>query len=265
MYYTYKNGSVTVEGSGIAVIDARLSLNAFTEPLYLSSERHALFYNAIAPVGGTMTLSYYLTGQDNIKTFITNESNPISGNFGGLYFTSGYLKSYRLNCVPNNPVIVNAEIVFYQGLSGTFAPTYIQATGTKILNYCDILLVDPSFGALGSISGINSLALNFESDIQPLYVAGDSLPTSITFGKKELNASFTVDIYSGYLPITGISAGVQINFTHPGISNLTESFTVSGHLYKRDFEASLGDFVRPRLFIKQGFSKKKYQNNRGRV
>lgn len=258
MFSTWRNPKILLNSTGINCIDARVSVEAYTDPLFYSEDRGTKFYNATAGIGGVFSVSYYLTGSDPLKVFTTYERDVISGYFGGLYFRSGYLKSYTLNCIPNNPVIANADIIFYDALSGTFTKTYERATGTKVLNYCDALLVDPSndgrAGGIGKISGINSIQFAFNSDFTPLYLAGDQIPADIRFGTKELLAIITADVYSGDLPVTGKPAGAQVKFTHPEIPGLTENFLVSGHLFKRELETSVGDILRARLYIKQAFA-----------
>ena len=258
MYSTFKNSQFLINGSGILCQDIRFSLDASLEPLVYSQERHGKFLNANEAIGGIVNFSYILTGKDFLKVHLTNEKSPVSGNFGGLYFTSGYLTNYNLNCAPNNAVIVNAEVHFFDALSGVYANTYIRATGTKILNYADVLLHDPSNdgrgGGIGKISGINNIQFTFNSQVDPLYLAGDQLPADVRFGRKELLAVITADVYSGDLPITGKPAGIQVNFTHPELAGTVESFTVSGTLFKREIETSIGDLLKARLYIRQSYS-----------
>lgn len=258
MYSTWKNANFLVNGSGILCTDVNIALNANIEPLLYSEDRAAFIYNATNSIGGSVSLNYYLSGTDYLKVFTTNEKSPVSGNFGGLYFNSGYLKGYSLNCSPNQPVIAHAEIIFFDGLSGSYVKTYERSTGTKILNFCDALLIDPSRngegGGIGNISGISNIQYSFNSEIDPLYLAGDQMPSDIRFGRKELIAVLTTDVYSGDLPITGKPAGVKVNFTHPEIAGIPESFFVSGVLFKREFDASIGDTLKAKLYIRQNFA-----------
>ena len=258
MYSTWKSPQIKVNSTGVNCLDAKISLDSFTEPSYFTQDKAASFFNANNGIGGNLNLTFYLTGTCPIKAYITNEKDIISGYFGGLYFRSGYLKSYSLNCVPNYPVIGNAEIIFFDAMSGSFTKTFERSTGTKVLNYCDATLIDPSNdgagGGVGKISGISNIQFQFNSDIEPLYLAGDQMPASIMFGKKDLVASFVVDAYSGDLPVTGKPGGIKVSFTHPEIAGLTESFAVSGLLFRREFETSVGNMVRARLYVKQAFA-----------
>lgn len=258
MYSTFKNTQILLNNTGILCTDLGISVDASIDPLLYAQDRAALSYNATNGIGGSINLTYFLSGKDHLKDYVSNERNAISGNFGGLYFTSGYLTSYNLNCSPNNPIIANAEIKFFDALSGTYVKTYVRSTGTKILNYCDALLIDPSRdgagGGIGNISGISNIQFSFNSDISPLYLAGDQMPAEIRFGEKNLMAIITTDIYSGDLPITGKSAGVKVNFTHPELAGIVENFFVSGILFKRELDTSIGNLLQTKLYIKQSFA-----------
>ena len=257
MYASFKNAELKINGSGILATDLKMSIDASLAPLFYTQDKSSKFLNANNGVGGVVEFNYHLTGNDYLKVFTVNEQSPISGNFGGLYFKSGYLKSYNLNCSPNAPVMANAQIVYYEDWSGLYAKQYIRSTGTKILNYCDATVIDTSNdglgGNLGLLSGISNIQFSFNSEINPLYLAGDKNPVSINFGKKELVASFITDCYSGELPATGKSAGIKVFFNHPELPSLTESFGVSGVLFKRDLDVSVGDMLKARLYIRQDF------------
>jgi len=207
----------------------------------------------MSPVGGTFNFSYTLTGIDPIKEYITNETSVISGNFGGLNFSSGYLRSYTLNCQPNKSVVANAEIVFFDELKGVFSPTYNLSNDQNILNFADITVSDPTNGNIGTISNIQQANLSFSSEINPLFLAGESDPQRISFGKKELSASIVTDNYSGDMPLSGRNAGITINFNHPKIPSLTESFTVSGTLFQRTLQTSAGELLTSNLSIRQNY------------
>ena len=257
MYASFKNAELKINGSGILATDLKMSIGASLAPLFYTQDKSSKFLNANNGVGGVVEFNYYLTGNDYLKVFTVNEQSPISGNFGGLYFKSGYLQSYNLNCSPNAPVMANAQIVYYEDWSGLYTKQYIRSTGTKILNYCDATIIDTSNdglgGNLGLLSGISNIQFSFNSEINPLYLAGDKNPVSINFGKKELVASFITDCYSGELPATGKAAGIKVFFNHPELPSLTESFGVSGVLFKRDLDVSVGDMLKARLYIRQDF------------
>ncbi len=252
-FYSYKNSKILINNSGVVATDAQINIQASVSPLYLSQNRHSFTYTPTEGIGGVFSCSYYLTGFDPLKTFITNEAGVISGNFGGLYFNSGYLKSYILNCLPNKTAVVNADIIFFDQLQGEFRPTYEIAPEANFLNVAYASVSDPTNGNIGNISNITNLSFNFGADIQPSYRAGELIPFRVFYGPKELSASITFDNLSGDLPVSGKRAGININFNHPDIVAVNESFGVSGVLFQRSIGTSVGDFVRSTINIKQNY------------
>lgn len=253
MFYNFKNLRVLVNGSGILATDMKLDVQANIAPAYLATQRHSKIYRADDGIGGNLSLNYYLTGSDPLKNYLTNEKTPISGNLGGLSFNSGYLKSYNLNCGPNQPVSVSANIVFFDELKGIFNPSYDNIITNNILNFADVFITDPSNGNIGSISNVQNAGLTFNSDIQPQYLAGQTVPKRVVFGIKTIEGNIVTDNLSGDLPVSGKNAGISINFRHPNIPSLTESFTVSGSLYQRNIATSVNNFVTSSLSIKQNY------------
>ena len=252
-FYTYKNAKILIDGTGFFANEAQINVDASLDPAYLANNRHSFNYSASNGVAGNFAFSYYLTGLDPLKAYLNDETQAISGNFGGLYFNSGYLKSYNLSCNPNQSIIANASISFFDGLKGTFTPIYQQAPVAEVLNFSDALLVDPTNGNIGNLSGLIGFDYNFDSDIKPLYYAGETTPNKISFGLKQLSANLLTDNLSGDLPFTGKVAGMRLNLTHPHIAGLTENFTVSGILHQRNISTSVGNLVKSNLSIKQNY------------
>src|SRR5690606_27521922 len=106
------------------VQNASLTEQGTIEASYLIDERYNDNYVPANGIGGSLRISYLLTGKDSLVDYISLDEVPVSVNFGSLYFNQGYLKSYGFNLTPNNPVVVNAEIVFFDSISGQFSPTY---------------------------------------------------------------------------------------------------------------------------------------------
>lgn len=252
-FYTYKNTRVLINNSGFVVSDAQINLQAALSPSYLSNKRHSNDYRATDGIGGVFSCSYYLTGVDPLKEYLGNEIQVISGNFGGLYFNSGYLRSYSITCPPNRSIFVTADIVFFDELKGEFSPTYQSAPETNFLNVAYASVQDPTNGNIGNIGNINNLSFNFNADIQPSYRAGETTPYRVLYGQKELSAVITFDNLSGDLPVSGREAGVTLNFAHPHIASISEFLKVSGKLYQRVISSAVGDLTKSTISIKQNY------------
>ena len=96
MFYSADNAKLLIDGKEILASTAQISLGANLSPNYSITQRHTNDYTAEGGVGGQLSFTYYLTGADYFKTFITGQgetgierptediyTNPISGNFGG--------------------------------------------------------------------------------------------------------------------------------------------------------------------------------------
>lgn len=253
-FYNSRNSKLTLNNEDILATEAQINLQASITPKYLSQQRHSQEFKSVDGIGGNLSLNYFLTGTDPLKTYISTESSVISGNFGGLYFKSGYLKSYELNFLPNKAATVAAEIVFFDELKGIFAPTYENVKKYPVLNFSNIALTDPTNGSIGSLANINSLNYKFNSEILPLYLEGQTTPSRISFGVKEISLNLVTDNLSGDLPISGKSAGITAIFSHPELPALNQVFSVNGRLFQRNISTSVGGLTRSSLTIRQNYT-----------
>ena len=210
MFHSYKNCKILLDNNEYLCSDISLALQASTEPIYLVGDRHSFSYSPVNGIGGSFRLSYYLTGLDPLKDSLTDETNVISGNIGGLYFSSGYLKGYSLKLQPNNPVKVDADITFFDALSGVFAPTYDLVSETQLLNHANTSFVTDTANTIGDFTNATDINLSFNSDLQPIYAVGDYLPERVVFGKKELTLEVTSDAISGNLSFLGETAAATV-------------------------------------------------------
>ena len=93
MLYTADNAKLKINNEEILASNAAISLGANLSPNYLMTQRHTQSQVAGNGIGGTLTFSYYLTGKDYFKTFITGQgerpdrgaseltTQKMSGNF----------------------------------------------------------------------------------------------------------------------------------------------------------------------------------------
>lgn len=251
MYYNYKNVKILINGSDIAVKNASLRESNSLSPVYLVGDRYTENYSPEDGIAGSLRLSYYLTGSDPFTPYFNNETSLISGNFGGLYFTSGYLVNYSINGAPNSIPDISADIVFFDDLKGIFASQTNTAPALKILNFADVSVSDPTIGAYGTVSNVSNYSYSFSSEVEPKYFVGDSVPYAIHFGERQTEISFETDNLTGLLPYSGKNAGLQINFNHPELPSLSQVFKVNGVLTARNFEIGAGDMLKSVITVKE--------------
>lgn len=251
MYYSFKNSTILLNNTGVLANTVDVAETATAEPAYSIGDKYSTSYSAENGIGGSLRFSYYLTGRDFLKEFTTNETNVISGYFGGLFFKSGYLTSYSLNATPNNPPVINAEVSFFDQLKGSFSPTYTKADEQNFLSFSDATFTNIYGQVIATTSQINSLTYNFTSNVEPVYTVGDITPINVIFGPKEIKTSLETDILDGNLNISGEPIGVIFNFRHPSYQAETQSYTTSGILFERSIGTAVGKIITSNLSIKQ--------------
>jgi len=254
--YSADNSKLLVNDNEILASSAQISLGTSLSPKYLMTQRHTQDQVPGNGIGGQLSFSYYITGRDYFKEFITGqgeipflESDQLSGNFGGLYFSSGFLTSYSVNFSPNSPASANATVNFFDSAGGVFTPTYQAApSDTQILNMTHAT-VEGEF-TTGTVDNFLAGTYNYSVEVKPVYLMNETVPSDVSFGPKTVNINFEVDNPTGYLPISGDAAKISIDLKNSS-STLLENFTCSGVINSRNLASSAGDYVKQTINITQ--------------
>lgn len=265
MLYSASNAKLKINGNEILASNASLSLGASLSPRYQiagDSTRNTSVYSPTNGIGGQLNFSYFITGKDYFKTFITgqgetgNVGEVISGNFGGLNFDSGYLTSYSANFSPNSSSVANVSISFFDQLNGVFSPSEEQAPdSTQILNLRSAI-IEGEFASdsEGSVDNFIGGAYNYTSQVRPVYLMGETKPSSVSYGQKVVNMNFEIDSPTGYLPVSGTSAKIKVSLL-PIISSdvafAVEDFVCSGLIQQRNIASAVGDYIKHSINIVQ--------------
>jgi len=263
--YSASNAKLKINGNEILASNASLSLGASLSPRYQiagDSTRNTSVYSPTNGIGGQLNFSYFITGKDYFKTFITgqgetgNMGEVISGNFGGLNFDSGYLTSYSANFSPNSSSVANVSISFFDQLNGVFSPSEEQAPdSTQILNLRSAI-IEGEFASdsEGSVDNFIGGAYNYTSQVRPVYLMGETKPSSVSYGQKVVNMNFEIDSPTGYLPVSGTSAKIKVSLL-PIISSdvafAVEDFVCSGLIQQRNIASAVGDYIKHSINIVQ--------------
>ena len=201
-YYNYNNAKLElasyVGGSWGAAVpiyveNLAISLTNNLKAIDLLPNRSSFSYTAGGGINGSLSLGYYLTGEDFLADFMEADY-LISGNFAGLSFSSGVLSSYSFEVAPFGPIMVSANINFYGGLRGRFTPTR-ETLDADILTYTDCKLTQISGvtphedGETEQITASTSVSFAFSNNVQPIYTVGDTVPRELRFNRKTIDAS----------------------------------------------------------------------------
>ena len=363
MLYSASNAKLRINGREILASQAQLSLSASLAPKYSIGQRSANTHVPNRGIGGRLDFTYYFTGNDYLRDFITTQgevarypnkddegrpdafanSEIMSGNFGGLNFQSGYLTSYSVNFAPNSSVIASAQVSFFDQLSGEFASVdtappvvgvgkiatvdeinhganhtdgiyynvslnifnppaalgegakaavtvvsndvtsiditeggsnYVIGTTLSIdgaiigggTTYCDVATLAPEILNFKNavitatetdqtIDNFIAGAYNYSSDVKPVYLMNEIIPSRINFGQKVVNMNFEVDNPTGTLPITGSFA--KINVSLKDAAGITQDgFLCSGVMNQRNMASVVGDYIKQTINIVQNETSK---------
>jgi len=250
-FYTAKNVDLTINGTGYYVLSAAISSSASLTPVKKIGSILSNEYSSAGKVQGSLEMDYFLTGEDPIKQLTISDS-PISGNFCGLYFNSGYLKSYSLEFGSNQPLAVKASFDFYEEMNGSFAAG-VQSSKSDI----DLLNVsDFRFNETNIINGkkMLSLSYSYSAAFQPYYSvqeAGESpAPKRVECLSKNASVDIVTNDYSIDLPSTGIYCKGEISLRNKdGVEK--ETYGISGIMNSQAMSIQSSEILSKKLSIAQ--------------
>lgn len=255
MYYSYRQSPIFVNGKQIFTTEASLSCQNSLATTYLSTTRHSFDYVPGGPLQGSFKFSYYLTGNDPIKDLILEETDPTSGTFGGITFTGGYLKSYSLNATPNNPAVVNSEILFFDQPQGSFSPVSYTSSNVPVLRFSDARFS----GIAGDItdipdSNVLSFSYNYDSNFKPVYRQQDITPYRIAFNEKTISSEVVCDNLDQTITISGLAADFRLTLNNAFDAGNYETFQINGSVTQKTISVGVDQPVRQSIGIKQNFT-----------
>lgn len=250
-FFTYKNTKLFINGNPYYVQNASISESAEIEPGYNINSKYNINYSAQNGIGGSIKFSYLLTGEDAIANNISQESDSINVNFAGLYFNQGYLRSYSFNLEPNNPTVINAEIVFFDSLSGTFSPNYELAPELKCLNVSDVQLKTIAGNSIGKINNVTRLSYDYNIDVSPRYKIGEVIPSRVVFGPKQVNVNIVDDKLNNFLSVSGQKVSLRTTLVHPEDTGIFQNFDCKGILYQKEFSTNSNNLLNYQISVKQ--------------
>lgn len=269
MIYTYKNIDVNltkVEVTGVLGLPVStksqeyfcqslaIDLSTSLEPSFSVGSKFVEDHVASDGIKGSLKISYYLTGEDLIRDFFSDDKADVSGNIAGLTFGKGRVANYSLDASPNSPIVVSAEIVFFDQLSGSFIPVFKEAPSVDVFNYYNTFIDNLSANVLGPDLNIFSFNYSFSNDISPVFKiesgVGLSVPSEINIGKKQASFTFDTDKVTGVLPFSGQKVDMTI-----GLKNFTglliDTIRITGNVSQKSISTSIDQIINNKITISQ--------------
>jgi hypothetical protein len=249
-FYTANNVDLTLNGTGYYVSNVSLSSSVNINPVKKIGSILSDEYTSDGTVNGSLNFSYFLTGEDPIKNLMINDS-PVSGNFCGLFFDSGYMTEYSLAFNANQPASISASFSFFGKMSGSFAKRSSSLGDIETLNISNF-----RFNETGVVNGekILSLSYRYNSSIQPYYSVQETsenpVPHRVGILNKTVSMQASTNDYSISLPSTGLRCKALMSMKDSNDVE-KESYSISGVINSNTNEVSAGDMLVKNLSMTQ--------------
>lgn len=265
MLYNYKNCYFYLSGADILATDVNLSIDAKNTPIYREeTKKNAYTYSQDDAPDVKFTVSYYLTGLDPIKQYVLggNSDLPITGNFCGLYFNSGYITSYSLKSQPNSLAKIDLELTVLDPLRGAFTPvTPVNQQALNPLNFSGFYFSGTLTGQAfdSNTNNILSFSYQLQREFNKYLREGSSAYTGSDargyLGKRSQSVNFEIDNVDFTLPNSGVDASVQ--FYYKNGNTIYDVFQLSGILNSKRGSLSSQGFFKSEFSLKQDYSHSK--------
>ena len=248
MFIHYKNIPINLNGNSFVVNDLRLSQEVELVYPYRVKERVSERNIPNGPYIGNLSLKYYLTGSDYLKNYIySDENQTLTGNIAGLIFRQGFLNNYTISCTPNNPIEVDANIIFFDKISGTLAASSSRANTGIILRFSDVVLNNLSTYTKNWTNNILKADFNYNGNVTPSYTYVDtgSAPQSadkVNIQERKISVEIASDSTNMDLPLSGEDYGVTLVFQNPFNNSIYETFGCSGKINAKQLNVSTNNF-----------------------
>ena len=152
------------------------------------------------------------------------------------------------------------SIAFFDDLQGTFTPTEEQAQAATVLNTSRIAVT--SDFETDIINNFIAGGYNYSSEVAPVYLMGETKPSSISFGKKTTSMNFEVDNPTGNLPVDGSEAKIEVKLRGGAVNDFTnlDVFSCSGVMQSRNLASAAGAYIKQSINVIQNDSQIKIVN-----
>lgn len=252
MFFSYKNCKLLIDNREIEAQKVDISWDGAPEPAYSINKKYNDGYTPTKGIQGGISFSYLLTGVDPLANNIINEDDPILLQFGGLVLPSGYLKRYSFSTTPNTPTTINVDLVFFGNITGNFSPVSVSTTDVDYLNVSDIQIYSNQGGnSIGSIDNLTKFNYQYDIQINPQYEIGQSIPTRIAFGHKNVGVDFSSDKINGFISISGNKVSLTARLVHPVDSGIFQNFDCRGILYQKNLDTYSNSLLNSSYYIRQ--------------
>ncbi len=247
MYYSYKNCRISIDNQPLYVNSLNLNVEATIGGDIQNGKSLSDYYVPENGRNNSARISYYMTGDDLLKNYFSDDSRFVKLYFGGLYFESGCVTSYSVNGTPNSPVTVEADISFYGDIKGVFTPTYDNPVKPTFFNYSECIITGAGFGDLTRVRGFSykaamSVQEGYKDDENRKIVE----PDFISFGPQQVSLTLNYDNITGDIPTSGRDGQIYIKR-----GNIEIIPYISGKIFSKTIDINSNGAIEGSVTIKK--------------
>lgn len=260
-FLNFRNLELSLNNQKILANSIDLSQSIDVANPVFAGQRVSEYSTVESPLVGNLKLSYYLTGTDFLQDYIYgNENHLLTGNIAGISFGQGYLNSYSLSARPNSPILINANIIFFDNLTGNLVET-IQTGNlySNILNFSDAYFRHNNDSELLT-SNLNIIEFNwnYSASVKPSYNYYQSginnlRADSVCVNEKIIDCELVTDSTDIPLNWQGQLGTIELYCSHPENTGIYEVFSCSGFINEKNFNLNANDTSLSSFKITQGF------------
>ena len=249
-FLRYEDVLLQVNGESVLATNANVNLSAGSVPVRLVDGS----IHRYAPEGGIrgeVNFQHYLTGA--LPSFLdvtgVNE-DAVAGSFGGMTFSSAYLRSLSFSVNPYSPIIVSSSFDIYGPLGGSISANYDP----------ELKKSECSHGIKSFLNGIGdqvntTLSFNYSvtANRNPVYSIGNRLPDRVTKQEVEINMGVRGNSIGSQLELAGNAANLVCNIFDMNGTAPLQKFRCSGQIVEQSLEASANGYLNGNLSVTQAF------------
>lgn len=199
----YNNIEVKVNGSGLIVENANLTTNNALQSIGVIGYKNPIAFPVTNALKSQASINYLIEVDNEpnipivefIKTGINNQTWTATPIVIGQITGSGYLDSYSLRVIPNEPVMANVSFLIFSPLTGQYQATQsaraISFSG--IAHGLSSLFLDDN--SLPSLVNFYNFDYDFKATWNPVYTIGNLYPIQVQLVNAEENFSIISDDY----------------------------------------------------------------------
>ena len=221
-FISYNDCPISINGENFYAVSAELSSRSAVEGSRVADGSLDKYASA-SPHDATISIDYFVTGQDERILFLTGNT-PCSGSFGGIEFSGAYLDKYSVNIKPYKPVQISTSFRVFSGYKEALSSSSFYSTGIDVANGARSDLANFNEDNLG-INNPISIDYTISCERIPNFVIGSEFPQDVILGKVKKQMTVMGENIGGLIGYSGKGIA-EVSITPKTINNISRGQTL---------------------------------------